>query len=88
MKTDSKKVVLDFKLPDFKREEIKVKLSKNLLWVKADRKHKKKTQKKDFFHSEQAHQKFYYSTTLPKINPKKAKVEFKKGVLKIIVQRI
>jgi len=47
MKTDSKKVVLDFKLPDFKREEIKVKLSKNLLWVKADRKHKKKTQKKE-----------------------------------------
>ena len=88
MKHNSKEVVLEFNLPDFKKEDIKVNLLKNSVAITADKKHKNKIQKKDFFHSEKSYQKFFYKTSVPKINYKKAKIEFKKGVLKITAPRI
>ena len=88
MKNNSKEVVLEFNLPSFKREDINLKLSKDSIVIKADKKFRNKIQKKDFFHAEKSHQKFYYATTLPKINPKKAKIKFDKGVLKIAAPKI
>ena len=88
MKTDSKKIELKFNLPDFEKKDIKVKLSKGSLWIKADKKQKNKVQKKDFFQSERSHQRFYYATSLPKIDYKKAKIDFKKGILKITAPRL
>lgn len=58
MKNNSKQVVLEFNLPDFKREEIKIKLSGNAVIIKAEKKFKKKIQRKDFFHVEKSHRKF------------------------------
>ena len=66
-----------------KREDVKIRLSKNLISIKAERKTEKKVQKKDFFHSEKSAKVFNYATTVPLIDCKKAKIEFKKGVLKI-----
>lgn len=88
MKSNSKKFVLEFNLPGFERKDIIVKISKNSLWIKADKKNKNKVQKEDYFHSERSHQRFYYSTTIPKINHKKVKIEFKKGILKISAPKI
>lgn len=55
--------------------------------IKADKKHEKKVQRKDFFHQEKSAQSFNYATSLPKIDPKKAKIEFKAGILKIIMSK-
>lgn len=83
MKNNSKEVVLEFNLPEFNKKDIKVKLTKNSLGIKAEKKKELKVQKKDFFHQEKSYRSFSYATTLPSINPKKAKTEFKKGILKI-----
>lgn len=87
MKINSKEVVLKFELPGFKREDINVKLSKGSVLIKAKNKSRSRVQRKDFFHQEKSCRFFNYSTTLPRINPKKATIEFKRGVLKITVPK-
>jgi len=88
MKHNSKEVVLEFSLPEFKKEDIKVRFAKNSVVIKAEKKLEKKIQRKDFFHQEKIQRNFNYATTLPTINPKKAKAEFKKGILRISVERV
>jgi len=87
MKNNSKEVVLEFNLPEFKKKDIDVKLSKNSVFVRAEKKSEKKLQKKDFFHQEKTAKVFNYQTTLPKVNVKKAKIDFKLGVLKIVIPK-
>ncbi len=87
MKTNSKEVILEFKLPEFTRKDIKIKLTKNSLTIKAEKKSKTKISKKDFFHQEISHRNFNYATTLPNIDPKSAKITLNKGILKIKLKR-
>jgi HSP20 family protein len=83
MKNNPKSVELKFELPGFDKKDIKLKLSKNSLSVNASKKQESKIKRKDFFHQERIERHFSYATTLPTIQPKKAKIEFKKGILKI-----
>ncbi len=83
MKNNSKEVVLTFDLPNFNRKDIDVKISKNSISIKAKKKNKNEIQKKDFYHREMSQRIFNYATTLPEINPKKTKINFSKGILKI-----
>ena len=87
MKHNSKEVILEFALPDFNRSDIKIDLKSNSLAIKSQKKIEKSVQRKDFFHKESSQKAFNYSTTLPAINPKKAKVTFTKGILKIIAPK-
>lgn len=88
MEHNKKEVILNFNLPHFTRSDINVNISKNSVAIRANRKLSKNIQKKDFFHSEKSTSSFDYLTTTPLINPKKAKIEFKKGVLKIKAPRV
>ncbi len=88
MKNNKKEVVLEFNLPGFKREDIKVKSSKNSISISAKKKDSKKVQKKDFFHSEKSFRSFNYKTSVPNIDPNNLKVKFNKGVLKIYAPKI
>lgn len=88
MLVSDKEVEFEFELPHFKKDEIKVKINKNSVEIKGEKKHEIKMQKKDFFHEEKHHHTFHYMTTLPNVNPKKAKTSFSKGVLKIKVPRV
>ena len=88
MKSNSKEVILEFNLPEFSKKDLSVKLFKNNISIKAEKKANKKIQKKDFLHQEKSYRGFRYSTTLPKINPNKAKINFNAGVLKIIAPKI
>ncbi len=88
MKNNSKEVILEFNLPGFSKKDLNIKLSKNSISIKAEKKYKKQVQKKDFFHQEESYNGFRYSTTLPKINPNKAKITFKSGILKIIAPKV
>ncbi len=87
MKNNSKEVVLNFNLPEFNKEDIKIILNKNSLSIKAEKSIEKNIQRKDFFHKEKASHNFNYATTLPEINPKHSRIEFKKGILKITMPK-
>jgi HSP20 family protein len=87
MKSDSKKVVLKFELPEFNKKDINLRISKNFIQVKAEKKSENKTQKKGFAYEEKVQRSFDYSTSIPTIIPAKTKIEFKKGVLKITAPR-
>jgi HSP20 family protein len=80
-------IVLEFDLPQFERKDIDVRVSRDSVTVVAEKKMNKQIKKKDFFHRESSSSNFTYSTSIPEINPKKAKIEFKKGVLKITAPR-
>jgi HSP20 family molecular chaperone IbpA len=88
MKNNSKEIVFELNLPEYKWEEIEVKLYKTSLIVRAEKKETNKMQKPDFFHAEKIHKKFKYATTLPKIDPTNAKITFRKGKLLIIAPKI
>lgn len=83
MKHNSRQVLLELDLPEFKRREIKIDLSEDSALIRAEKKSEKKIKKKDFFQEESTSKSFVYSTTLPGINPDLAKISFKGGVLKI-----
>ncbi len=87
MKHNKKEVVLEFHLPEFSKKHIKINLDKNSANISAEKTDEKEVKKKDFFHKEKTYKSFSYSTTLPSINPKKAKTEFKKGMLRIKVPK-
>lgn len=87
MENKSKEVKLKFELPGFERKNIKIKLGKDKAEIKAEKKTESRVKRKDFFHEEKSYRSFSYYTTLPKINPGKAKIEFKKGVLRIVAPK-
>lgn len=86
--SQTKEVILKFNLPHFQRSDIDINIGKNSIAIRASRKTSKNVKKKEFFHSEKSASSFDYLTSTPLINPKKAKIEFKKGVLKIKAPRV
>lgn len=88
MNINSKEVYMKFNLPNFKKEDIKVRLSNNSLTIKAQKSKKSKIEKKDFKHIEKSSQNFKYSTSLPRIDKQKAEIRFNKGILTIRAPRI
>ena len=87
MKNNSKEVILNLGLPGFHKEDINIKIREKGITVKAAKKQHSKVQKKDFFHEEKSYRSFSYVTTLPKIQPEKAKIKFNKGKLQIIAPK-
>ena len=83
-----KDIRMEFNLPYFKKNEIKVRINKNSAEIRGEKKHESKIKRKDFFHEERHSHSFHYATTLPNVNPKKAKMTFSKGKLKIKVPKI
>lgn len=87
MKNTKREIILEFPLQGFEKDDIDTKITKNSLIVKAEKKHKKKIQRSDFFHFEKQKQNFFYATTLPEVDDKKAKITFNKGILKIKIPK-
>jgi len=87
MKHNRKEVKLEFKLPDFERKDIEIDIGKDSVLIRANKKILKEEKKKDFFHSEKIERSFDYKTTVPLVNPEKAKIQFNKGILRINIPR-
>ncbi|MBS3075962.1 Hsp20/alpha crystallin family protein [Candidatus Pacearchaeota archaeon] len=87
MKHNSKQVEIEFELPGFDKKDIKINLSKNFASIRAEKEMEIKVKRKEFFHDEKIYRSFSYSTTLPSINPRKAKTKFINGTLKIIAPK-
>lgn len=76
MKCDKNEVCLEFDLPGFSRDDMKIKIVDNMLSIHAERKIEKKIQRNDFFHDEYLSNSFNYSTTLPSVDSKGAHNSF------------
>lgn len=86
-KETSKEITLEFDLSGFDKKDIKLHLSKNSISINAVKKEDHKEKKKEFFQEERSYKSFNYSAPLPKIIPKKSKISFDEGILKIVAKK-
>lgn len=88
VKENGKNFEIKAELPGIEKKDLKVKIGEQLVSLSASTKTEKGEKSKGFYYSERAKQSFYRSFSLPKkINPKKAKVEFKNGLLEIVAPK-
>lgn len=80
-------VVLEFDLPEFSREEIKVKVGDDKISISAKKKEEDKLDEEDLKWFEKSSRTFSYSSSLPPVKGKEAEIEFKKGRLKVFIPK-
>ena len=85
MKNTDSLVVLEFDLSEFKRDEISVKVFDDRININAKKKEENKVEEEDFKWFEKSSRTFNYSSSLPPVKGKEAKIDFQKGKLKISV---
>jgi HSP20 family molecular chaperone IbpA len=77
-------VLLEFNLPEFKRDEIEVSFRNSSAYIKALKSFEIKEESADLFHDEKSSSSFLYREKLPKnVDVKKAKIDFVNNVLVI-----
>jgi len=82
------KIEITAELPGIDKKDIKTKIEKNRMEIKAEQKKEKEIKKKDFYKKERSYSGYYRSFTLPEtVEPGKAKKIFKNGVLKITIPK-
>jgi len=86
-KETSSEIVLEFDLKGFDKKDINIKLSKNGLAIKAEKKTDNKVKKGGFFQEEKSFRSFNYQMPLPDILPGKSNISFNNGILKIIAEK-
>lgn len=87
MKHNNKEVKLEFNLPGFEKKDIQVNITRDNAEIKAEKTYEKKTENRGFSHHEKSYSSFYYHTNIPKVNPKKTKIDYNRGKLKITAQK-
>ena len=81
-------VVAKVELPGVDKKDIDLKITENMLGIKAEKKHEAEVKRKGFFRQERSYAGFQRAFTLPaKVIPEKAKAEFKDGVLTITIPK-
>lgn len=82
-------LVIKVKLPDVSREDVKLKIASDSFEVRAEKKGSLEVKKKGNYKSEKDYKRYYRMLALPaKVDHKKARVEFKGGVLKVSVPKL
>lgn len=79
---------LDFILPGYKKEDVKIEIDNNVLTVKADMKNEKDEKGKNFIRKEYVSSTFSRSFTLPEDASDEIKAEMSDGILKLSVDRL
>lgn len=82
------KIVLEFDLPEFRREDIDIKIFTDKLEIDAKKKEEHKIDEEGLKSFEKINRTFTYSSSLPKVKADKAEIEFERGHLKITVPRV
>lgn len=80
-------VFLEFELPNFSRDDINVDIKENSISVKASKSKSEKDMKDGVEMYEESSENFSYSSSLPKVDNKKAKIDFTGGKLKITIPK-
>lgn len=79
---------LKLQLPGFDKKDINVEVGADYISVKAHHSFEKEDKKKNMYRSEFRYGNFMRTVSFPNnINPDKAKVEFKNGILNIVAQK-
>ena len=85
---DDKKYMVHCDLPGMKKEDIKVKMEKNMITICGERKEEKEEKNVDYHRCERRSGKFFRSFTLPKdCDPKTMKAKYVNGVLDICINK-
>lgn len=85
MKTDDKEVVLTLSLPGYRQDEVSVRVLAHAIMVHAKR-HREMGPLTGGV-SEQRMKEYTYEAITPLLDKKRAKISFKKGVLRVIAPR-
>ena len=89
MKNNHDKILLEFQLPGFNRDDIKIKFHKGWVHILASKKTEIKEQRKGFFHDETTSKVFEYRAALPnEAYPTNAKIDFQGEVLRIMIPKL
>ncbi len=81
-------VEITAELPGIDKKDLIIKIEKDNVEIRAEKKQEKEVKKKDYYKHERSYSGFHRAFTLPAVvDPKKAKTEFKNGVLKITLPK-
>ncbi len=84
MYEDDTHVVVSFKAPGFKKDDIKITLEDNVLTVEGTVKKESEEQSKKYFLKEVAYENFIRSVSLPaKVKPEEAEAKLENGIMTI-----
>ena len=79
-----KEIIARVDLPGIEKKDIDLKITENMLGIKAEKKQEETEKKKGFFRQERSYAGYQRAFTLPaKVIPDKAAAEFKNGVLTV-----
>lgn len=79
-----KEIIATFDLPGVEKGEIQLHVDKDLISVKAEKKHEVETKKENYLHQERSYSCFHRSFALPaEIKPEEAEAEYRNGVLTV-----
>jgi len=82
------KVIAKVELPGIDKKDIDLKITDNMLGIKAEKKHEEEVKKKGYFRQERSYSGFQRAFTLPaRVIPEKAQAEFKNGILTITIPK-
>lgn len=87
MENDKHHVFLEFELPEFKRDEIDIKIEEEKITINAKTKKENTVKKKDFESYEKSSQDFHYTSNLPPVKKDEAKIKFYDGNLEITIPK-
>lgn len=88
MKDGGDNVLLEFGLPGFKRDDIKIKFHGKSVSIRASMKSEILEERTDYLHDEKMSSVFTYESSLPKnVDTRKAKIDFNRGILRIRIPK-
>ncbi|OJJ15684.1 hypothetical protein BKI52_38015 [marine bacterium AO1-C] len=84
VKSNEKEYVLEVAFPGYKKEEISIELEKDMLLIRADKKHKENVKESEFLRQEFCHDSMFRSFRVrPNIDVENIKAAFEHGLLSI-----
>ena len=88
IKETGREVIVKVKLPGVTRKDVSIKITADNLEVRAERVKHIEIKKEGHYNSERSQLKYYRLLKFPtKVNHKKGKVEFKEGILKVVIPK-
>jgi len=82
-------VIVKANLPNIKKENIHIKLNKNILTISGEEKQSKEEKSNDSYFASSSHSSFSQSISLPEnINSKNIKTGYKDGILNITIPKV
>ena len=83
-----KEIIARVDLPGIEKKDIDLKITENMLGIKAEKKQEAVEKKKGFFRQERSYAGYQRAFSLPaRVIPEKSNAEFKNGVLKITMPK-